>query len=882
MIQALDLFVIHDSIQRYDLGAYGAFSAFVIIVATTTENAFLRSRTRDVGPYRVHIVLTLVQLGLALFSLVSLLSLQRRPAVFDDGQPVDGEFTVSAFARYSFSWGGPILKFARKNKGLGFDDLPRVSQYMRSNFLQKTFNEQKSKGRLWKQVFSYYRWAFLQQFLLILTISVTQFGPQFAMFNLLKLLEQRTEGAQVAAVAWAWVFGLGFFMLGTSLFESWLFWIVWSRLGLPIRSMLSILVFMKSTRRKDVKGVQKASVEAAEAAKKSSEPVVNDSSGHKGEDTAPGAKKDDEDDEDESMQKSRQSTINLVGVDSKRVSDFASYAYIFPGVATKLTVSMCFLFTLIGGRALVAGLITFALSVPVNIFVSRRYNALQGDLMKLRDQKMAVVTEALQGIRQIKFSALEHQWQAKIGVKRNQELAVLWKIWKYETALISLWIFGPVMLSAVSLTVYSYIQGDLAPSIAFTTIAIFSQIEGTLAIVPELTTDALDAWVSINRIEKYLDAPEKVDCTVPSDAVSFENASIAWPSDSQEEDPDRFILRGISLRFPNKELSVISGKTGSGKSLLLAAILGEVDKISGTIKVPKAPSLQDRFDHRATKGNWIIDSAIAFVAQIPWIENATIKDNILFGLPFDEGRYKRVVAVCALEKDLEMLEDGELTEIGANGINLSGGQRWRVSFARALYSRAGILVLDDIFSALDAHVGRQLFEEALTGELGVGRTRILVTHHVGLCLPRSKYTVLLGEGTVEHVGLVEDLQRTGSLEQILQLEKNEVEVEPEDEDLPNDEPNGDALTKVLSRRSAHSALIDDGGADKKPKPKKFTEEEKRETGSIKFDLYKEYFSTSGGFKLWGPLCVLFVGYMCLILGRVSDPVLLHYRVYTLY
>jgi ABC-type multidrug transport system fused ATPase/permease subunit len=867
------LFVVHDSIQRFNLGACAAFAAFVVVVTITTEDAFLKSRTGDVGPYTVHIILTLVQLAVAFFSLIAFLTLQRRPAVFHDGQPVDGELTVSALSRFSFSWGSPVLKFARKNKALGFDDLPRVSQYLRSNFLQGTFNERKSRSRLWKQVFYYFRWAFFQQFVLIITIGVTQFGPQFAMFNLLKLLEQRAQGDQVAAVAWAWVFGLGFFMLGSSLFESWLFWIVYARLGVPIRAMLSVLVFMKATRRKDVKGVQKADVAAAEDAKTSHGPAVNESSGHKGGDTASGAKKDDADDDEESMQKSRQSTINLVGVDSKRVSDFACYAYIFPGVVTKLTVSMCFLYTLIGGKALLAGLLTFALSVPFNIFVSKRYNALQGDLMKLRDQKMAVVTEALQGIRQIKFSALERQWQAKIGVKRSQELAVLWKIWQYETALISLWIFGPVMLSAVSLTVYSYIHGDLSPSIAFTTIAIFSQIEGTLAIVPELTTEALDAWVSINRIEKYLDAPEKVDCTVPSDAVSFENASIAWPSDSQEEDADRFILKDINLRFPNKQLSVISGKTGSGKSLLLAAILGEVDKISGVIKVPKAPLLQDRFDHQATKGDWIIDSAIAFVAQIPWIENATIKDNVLFGLPFDAGRYKKVVSVCALEKDLEMLEDGELTEIGANGINLSGGQRWRVSFARALYSRAGILVLDDIFSALDAHVGRQLFEEALTGELGVGRTRILVTHHVGLCLPRSNYTVLLGEGTVEHAGFVEDLQRTGSLEQILQQEKSEVKEVLEDDDLLNvDEPDGDVLTRVLSKRSAHSALVDDGGADKKPKPqpKKFTEDEKRETGSIKFDLYKEYISTSGGIKLWGPLCVLFVGYMGLILGRVSD------------
>ncbi|MCJ1379910.1 hypothetical protein MMC17_003013 [Xylographa soralifera] len=867
LLQSLNLFFVHRPLDRFNLGVFGAFATLLIIVATCVENAFLRSRIDSIKPYTVHVALTAIRLGIALITLVSFLSLQRRPAIFTDGQPVDAEFTVSIFSRFTFSWADPILTFARKNKSLGLEDLPRVSQFMRARFLQAKFNSHNSKSRLWRQVIYNFRFAFLQQFILIVTIGVTQFGPQYAMFNLLKLLEQRSEGTQVAAVAWAWVFGLGLFMFITSLLESWLFWIVWSHLGLPIRAMLSILIFMKSTRRKDVKGVQRAKIQVAVDAISSNEPVINDSSGPSGEDTAATTEKEIEGDDEESSQKSRQSTINLVGVDSKRVSDFSCYAYIFPGAATKLIVSMCFLYTLIGARSLSAGLATFAISVPINVFFSKRYNSAQGELMKLRDQKMAVVTEALQGIRQIKFSALERQWQAKIGAKRSQELGVQWVAFKYDTGLICLWIFGPVMLSAVSLAVYSYLFGDLSPSIAFTTIAIFGQIEATLASVPELTTEALDAWVSINRIEQYLNAPEKVDCTELSDHVYFENASIAWPSDSQEEDPDRFVLKDVSIRFPPKELSVISGKTGSGKSLLLAAILGEVDKISGTIKVPKALSVEERFDHKATKGNWVLDSSIAFVAQIPWIENATIKDNILFGLPFDVGRYNKVLSVCALEKDLDMLPDGEMTDIGANGINLSGGQRWRVSFARALYSRAGILVLDDIFSALDAHVGRQLFEEALTGELGTGRTRILVTHHVGLCLPKTKYTVSLGEGTVEHAGLVEDLQRTGSMAQILKREESEELENAEKEELiEEDNDKGNTLARVLSRRSA---IIDDGGADTKGKlqAKKFTEDEKRETGSIKVDLYTEYITQSGGLKMWLPLALLFIGYMSLILGR---------------
>ena len=872
VVQALNVFFEHNPKIRYQLGIYGALASTVIIAVICAENGFLRSRISTVGPYTVHIVLTAVQLATALVALISFVSLPRRPTVFSDGKVVDAQYTGSVLGRYTFSWAGDMLAFAKVNKGLDLNDLPKLALYTRSRALQERFTLMRRRNRLWKQVVIAFWPTFVQQYLLIIIAGVTQFAPQFAMFNLLKLLEQRAEGGSVSMVAWAWVFGLGLAMLISSWLEAWLFWIIWAGLGIPLRSMLSALVFVKATRRKDVKGVQKAKNQTVIEPNENDQPVINSSSGIKGEDTAPGDDKD-EDDEQEGMQKSRQSTINLVGVDTKRVADFCSYSYIFPGVATKLAVSMWFLLTLIGWKSLLAGLVVFFISTPVNIFLSKRYSTVQGDLMKLRDQKMVVVTEALQGIRQIKFSALERQWQAKIGEKRGQELATQWQVFMYDVGLTAIWILGPVMLSAVSLAVYAVINGDLSPSIAFTTIAVFGQIEGTLAIIPELTTSALDAWVSLNRIEKYLDAPERVECTVKSDSIAFENASVAWPSDSDEEDPDRFVLRDINISFPNNELSVISGKTGSGKSLLLASILGEVDKMSGTIKAPHAPSLHDRYDHQATKGNWIIDSAIAFVAQIPWIENATIKNNILFGLPCDDGRYKKVLSVCALEKDLDMLPDGELTDIGANGINLSGGQRWRVSFARALYSRAGILVLDDIFSAVDAHVGRQLFEEALTGELGEGRTRILVTHHIGLCLPKTKYTVLLGEGTVEHAGMVEDLKRTGSLAEFL---KQDQEVEKEDEEeegglLEVESANDDALQKVMSRRSERSAKIDDGALDNKGKaqPKKFTEDEKRETGSIKLGVYKEYIMTSGGLMIWAPLLFLYVGYEAVILGRVS-------------
>ena len=383
--------------------------------------------------------------------------------------------------------------------------------------------------------------------------------------------------------------------------------------------------------------------------------------------------------------------------------------------------------------------------------------------------------------------------------------------------------------------------------------------------------DAVEAWVSMKRIEEYLDASEKERYITPGPEIMFRDASIAWPSDGG--DLERFTLRDLNLRFPNKKLSVISGRTGSGKSLLLASIIGEADKLAGRIEVPIAPPLNERYDSKANKSDWIIDSAIAFVAQICFIENATIKENILFGLPYDAGRYRKVVAACALTKDLEMLTDGDNTDIGANGINLSGGQKWRLSFARALYSRAGILILDDIFSAVDAHVGRHLYEEALMGELGDKRTRILVTHHIQLCLSGTSYAVVLSDGSVEHAGLVDEHQREGVLTQLLHQEHDAQTDSQEDrresEEVATHDKNVEMLVKVLTRESETASTYNNAVSDAKAEaqPVKFTEEEARESGAVKASIYKEYLGTSGGLRFWAPILLLYASYQALLLGR---------------
>ncbi|KAL8825332.1 MAG: hypothetical protein Q9191_004481 [Dirinaria sp. TL-2023a] len=806
-----------------------AFAVTLIALCLLLNSAFSRWNSSSSDGYDISFALDAVQFGAAIISMLLCALLKRRPDVYIGGHAVDRQYTTSLFGRWTFSWISGLLAFAKAEKGLDLEHLPKLHLNVRSGYLHDQISGLGEQRHLWKTlVLVHYKEALFQTLFTVAQAAV-QFIPSYALYGLLNLLEQRSAGGSVDRA---------------SSMETWLFWIVWARLGALIRSELSAMIFTKATRRKDVKHVSKVKASEASTSGLSQSLELNQPINEPHKDGSSIKTDQEELDHGEDMQKSRQATINLVGVDTKRVADFTTYYYLFPLTATKLIVSILFLVQMIGWRAVLAGFAVFIISLPLNIYASRAYGDNQGKLMNVRDRKMVVITEALQGIRQIKFSALERQWQSTIAETRSEELTKQWTLFCLDATLSFIWILGPVMLSAVALAVYALLYGNLGPAVAFTTITVFAQIELALAVVPELVADALEAWVSVKRIDTFLRAPEREEYIRPAPEITLEDASIAWPSD--DTNTDRFALRKVNVRFPKHKLSVISGQTGSGKSLLLAAIIGEADRLSGTVKVPKAPPANERHDFKANRSDWLIDSAIAFVSQLSFVENASVKENILFGLPYDAGRYKKVLSACALTKDLDMLEDGDNTDIGANGINLSGGQKWRLSFARALYSRAGILVLDDIFSAVDAHVGRLLFEEALTGELGVSRTRILVTHHIELCLPATDYAVLLADGAVRHAGFVEDLQHTGLFGQISK-ETHQGESSESDNDQADIEDGYDMntdLSKTLMKVRTTESTVDE--AKPKSQPKKFTEDEKRETGAIKVSIYKEYLGTSGG------------------------------------
>ncbi|KAJ5428287.1 P-loop containing nucleoside triphosphate hydrolase protein [Penicillium cf. griseofulvum] len=858
-IQTVVFFTEPRPTRRFDHAGYALWGSFIAVALPGVQITLASYGGKALPHTRAWVVLLIVQIACALFRGLFCALLPRRPDVYFEGQLVDQQWTVSILSRFTFSWANTLLQYAVKNRTLDIDSLPKLPLPVRAHSLRANFERALRSRKIWKAIiFAHYKSICLQMMWTVAACFLS-FGPQVALYNILNSMEARGTESWAALQSWIWVLSLGMLMLAASSIEAWMFWVICHRLGLPIYEELSATIFAKAMRRKDAKHIRKSKVadDKPDASSK----------------TLP-AEQEDEDGDEEALKKNRQSVVNLVAMDARRIADFATFYYLIPLASIKVLLGCGFLVNILGWRSTIAGLGISVLVTPLNVSVAKKYTKAQDRLMKARDQKMAVVTEVLQGIRQIKFSALEQQWQKRIGEVRETELRALWTSFLCDIGLISIWILGPIGLSAVSLTVYALVNGGLKASVAFTAMSIFNSLEQSLAIVPEMVADGLEAKVSADRIDKYMKTPDKIVNTVPAENIAFENASIAWPADQTEDeavDENRFTLRVLDVAFPMKGLSVVSGRTGSGKSLLLSCLLGECEVLEGTVKVPVPPPISDRFDHLATSANWNIDSAIAYVAQIPWIENATIKDNILFGLPFDPERYKKVLIACALQKDFDMLPDGELTDIGANGVNLSGGQRWRVSFARALYSRAGILIMDDIFSALDAHTGRYVYEHALTGELGQNRTRILVTHHVALCLPRADYSVLLDNGCVQYAGTVDELKKSNHLKNILQETVTDgVYVGAEGDEILNDEES--TLQKVISNTSCQHPSTATNGATltelrSTKTPKKFVEEEKRETGKVKLAVYTAYLSKGGHWTYWLLAIVVYLSGLTLMVGR---------------
>ncbi|TFY64349.1 hypothetical protein EVJ58_g2686 [Rhodofomes roseus] len=456
--------------------------------------------------------------------------------------------------------------------------------------------------------------------------------------------------------------------------------------------------------------------------------------------------------------------VNLMQGDAYAVANrFWQFSGFFMA-PIRLTIALIFLYRILGWSsmaAVIVVLVAYVVNYPLakyNVYVTRQS-------WTARDTRMNLVNELFQNIRFLKYYGWEHRWSARVREARESELK-----WRVKDNIVSvfitfIWTWIPSATAVASFLCFTLIAGErLTVAKAFTSIALFSYIQEPMTQLPEQFFALLHAYVSMQRIEKFLaeaEVPEWASSLKMSanpaaslqDEVGFEDAVFEWdvsPRDVQS----RFRLGPLNVKFPKEKLTLVSGATGSGKSALLAALLGEMHCISGRVILNKA-------GHQ-----------VAYCAQNPWLEHATIRDNIIFGAAYgyDERRYRAVTEACALTRDLDIFEAGDMTEIGEKGITLSGGQRARIALARALYSQATCLLLDDPLAAVDMHTAQHLVTHALTGMLARGRTIILVTHHISLCLPKASYLVELSSGSVIRQGSTQALREQGQLSQIVAAE----------------------------------------------------------------------------------------------------------------
>ncbi|KAF2717771.1 P-loop containing nucleoside triphosphate hydrolase protein [Polychaeton citri CBS 116435] len=732
---------------------------------------------------------------------------------------------------------------ARTNRRIEYTDLPSLDRATRSQDLQDRFpihkllSNSNPRGQpLWKIIISENYHTLAKQWTLAIAESIIIMSPPVCLYKVLSLLEQRVRNSSSLAndrsELLLWVLGLTISKTLHVGLDQWVQWFSFASFAIPVRSQLSAVIFAKSMRMKAVEGIDIKDNKKNKDNDKGDQ-KLNEIDRRAAEETDPLLPKPDSKEAKQDAEPSkveggfRNDIVNLLGVDVQRVSEFCAWNVDMGRGFVQIAISAGVLVYLIGWWSTLAGFAVPILLSPLTSAATRRYLHSQVLAMSSRDKKAYVVTEALQGIRQIKFSASEEQWETRILATRDKELQAQWQVYLWTIFLTSIWIIMPALIGATALSVYAILGGQMLASVTFTALSVFTCLERTITALPQTITEMIDAAVSAARIGNYLNMEEKPESLGLNIPIEFKDACIAWPSNSPS--PEDFQLQALNLRFPRNELSVIHGKTGTGKSLLLAAIIGEADITSGSVSMPQAPSMYLRDNETISEDDWLIPTAIAYVGQIPWIENTTVKEAILFGLPYFQKRYFRVLQASALQDDIGIFPDGEDTEIGATGINLSGGQRWRLTLARALYSRASILVMDDIFSAVDSHVGRHLLEHAILGSLGVSRTKILVTHHIGLVERYAAYSIELNDRTALNVtqkGSDEALENVGYSTQTGAI------------------TSGGDDAHILS--SDQSKIV----GIRKIEPRKFVQDETRAQGRVKWSVYKTYYTNSGGRSYW--------------------------------
>ncbi|KAJ8283939.1 hypothetical protein COCON_G00027890 [Conger conger] len=569
--------------------------------------------------------------------------------------------------------------------------------------------------------------------------------------------------------------------------------------------------------------------------------------------------------------------VNLMSVDAQRFMDLTTFLNMLWSAPLQIILALYFLWQNLGPSVL-AGVAVMILLIPLNAAIAVKTRAFQVEQMQYKDARIKLMNEILNGIKVLKLYAWENSFKDKVLQIRQNELNVLRKM-AYLGALSTMaWTSAPFIVALTTFAVYVTVDENniLDAEKAFVSLSLFNILRFPLNMLPQVISSIVQASVSLKRIQEFLSHdelnPDSVDRkNIASDhAVTVLNGKFTWAKSEPAA------LHNISLMVPQGSLLAVVGNVGCGKSSLVAALLGEMEKLEGDIS---------------------IRGSVAYVPQQAWIQNATLRDNILFGNPYNEQKYRGVLDACALTPDLEMLPGGDQTEIGEKGINLSGGQRQRVSLARALYSEADVYLLDDPLSAVDAHVAKHIFDNVI-GPAGAlrGKTRILVTHGISF-LPQVDNIMVMADGRVSEMGSYTDLLnengafaeflRNYALEDIIEEDEEMVTMIEDDGSFPDDALSNHAdmgdepvvnetrrqfirqisvisndmenpkKMSIRTRRCSERKHVEPVQEKKQQTVEKLIQAETAETGRVKLKVFLEYA------KAVGPLLSIFI---CVLYG----------------
>jgi ATP-binding cassette, subfamily C (CFTR/MRP), member 1 len=440
--------------------------------------------------------------------------------------------------------------------------------------------------------------------------------------------------------------------------------------------------------------------------------------------------------------KSTGDIVTYMSVDQQRLSDLCQWGQQLWSAPFQIVLCMVSLYKLVGVSCF-AGVAAMLLMVPINAFIARFMKKLQLSQMKYKDSRARLMTEILNNMKSIKLYAWGSAFMDKLShVRNDQELNNLRKIGAAQSFATFTWSSTPFFVSCSTFAVFVLINDKpLTTELVFPALTLFNLLTFPLTILPMVITSIIEATVAVGRLTAFFTADELQENAVRfidqpaeqngEDSVTIKSASFTW-----DKNQDKNVLQNINFKAAKGELTCIVGRVGAGKSSLLQSVLGDLWKINGEV---------------------VVHGRLAYVAQQSWVMNASVKENIVFGHRWDPHFYNQTVAACALTDDFKQLPDGDQTEVGERGISLSGGQKARLTLARAVYARADIYLLDDVLSAVDQHVGRHIINNVL-GANGLlsGKARILATNAITV-LKEADYIYMLRDQTILEKGTYQQL-----------------------------------------------------------------------------------------------------------------------------